>query len=264
MNRLHASLWALLLMLALACLPSLSRAQCGLVAHTAAETTVHAGVPTLSTRAGWRPGEDIATLPRGAEVHVCQARRIGQFGIGMRDWLRIQFDGGISGWVYLGTTDMATTRGATGGFSLIAEAIARDRPDTSRPDDGLPWYGRGWVLMLSVGFVILGIATRQVFGGRAPVPLRDRLRLDACRRALIAGPLAIVTVLLIGDFTLNSETATLVCLLIAFQSGFFWQALLGRPSPQPLSRMRERGLKILRPSRRSAVHPRHPPSRYRR
>jgi hypothetical protein len=253
-----------MLVLALACLPSLTRAQCSLVAHTAAETTVHAGVPTLSTRAGWRPGEIIATLPHGAEVHVCQARKVGQFGIGMRDWLRIQFDGGISGWVYLGTTDMVAARSANRSFALIPEAIARDRPGTSRTDDGLPWYGRGWVLMLSVGFVVLGIATRQVFDANGPVPLRDRLRLDACRRALIAGPLAIVTVLLIGDFTLNSEMATLVCLLIAFQSGFFWQALLGRPSPQPLSRMRERGLRIFRLSRRSAVHPRHPPSRYRR
>ncbi|WP_441816715.1 hypothetical protein [Lysobacter sp. TAF61] len=268
MNRICARLGAALVFLALACLPPLASAQCSLVAHTGVETTVHTGVPTLSTRSGWRMADDIASLPRGAEVRVCQTRKVGQFGIGTRDWLRIQFDGGISGWVYLGATDMGPARVATPptavqAFSPIPDAYARDRSVAYDTDDGLPWHGRGWILMLSVAFVVLGIATRQAFDSRGPVPLRDRLRVAACKRALLVGPLAIVTVLLIGDFTLNGETATLVCLLIAYQSGFFWQVLLGRGSPHPLSRMRERG-SIFRPSRRSAVHPRHPPSRYRR
>ena len=266
MNKLGTRIGASLLVLALACLPALSRAQCGLVAHTRVQASVHNSVPNLSTRSGWRPGDVIATLPPGADLRVCQTRKVGQFGIGTRTWLRIQFDGGISGWIFLGATDLASTRIATRGFSLIPEAIARERTDGSNSDDGLPWYGRGWILMLSVGFVVLGIATRQAVDMKGAVPLHRRLRLwDAGRRALMAGPLAIVMVLLIGDFTLNGEAATLACLLIAFQSGYFWQVLLGRPSPQPLPRMRERGvLAIFRPSRRPAVHPRHPPSRYRR
>ena len=258
MNRLCTGICAPLLVLVLACLPSLARAQCGLVAHTVIETNVHSSLPTLSTRAGWRLGDVIATLPAGSEVHVCQTRKVGQFGIGTRTWLRVQFDGGISGWAYLGATDMSPPRTAFGGFSVISQAIAGGRPAASGSADGLPWHGGGWILMLSAAFVVLGIATRQAFEGK-----HHRLHVEACKRALMIGPLAIVVVLLIGDFTLNGEMATLVCLLIAFQSGYFWQVLLGhRPSPLPLSRMRERG-SIFRPSRRSAVHPRHPPSRYR-
>lgn len=271
MNRLCTGICVPLLVLVLACLPSLARAQCGLVAHTVVETTVHSGVPTLSTRAGWRLGDVIASLPAGSEIHVCQTRKVGQFGIGTRTWLRVQFDGGISGWAYLGATDMSAPRTAFVGFPLISQAMAGDgtalsNSALSNSADGLPWHGGGWILLLSVAFVVLGIATRQAFDGKATLPRRRlRLRIEACKRALMVGPLAMVIVLLIGDFTLNGETATLVCLLIAFQSGFFWQVLLaGRPSPHPLSRMRERGLTIFRPSRRSAVHPRHPPSRYRR
>ncbi len=259
MNRHGTGICArlLVLVLVLAGLPSMARAQCGLVAHTVVETPIHSGVPTLSTRAGWRLGEVIASLPVGSEIHVCQTRKVGQFGIGTRTWLRVQFDGGISGWAYLGATDMSPPRTAFG-FSLISQAMAAD-PAMSNRADGLPWHGGGWILMLSAAFVVLGIATRQAFEGK-----RHRLHVESCKRALTVGPLAIVIVLLIGDFTLNSEMATLVCLLIAFQSGFFWQVLLGRsPSPQPLSRVRERGAAIFRPSRRSAVHPRHPPSRYR-
>ncbi|UNK49000.1 hypothetical protein MNR01_14865 [Lysobacter sp. S4-A87] len=265
MNRLCTGICAPLLVFVLACLSPLAQAQCSLVAHTVVETSVHSGVPTLSTRSGWRLGDVIASLPARSEIHVCQTRKVGQFGIGTRTWLRVQFDGGISGWAYLGATDMSAPRTAAVGFPFISQAVARDRSGASSSVDGLPWHGRGWILMLSAAFVVLGIATRQAFDARGPVPLRDRLRVAACKRALIVGPLAIVVVLLIGDFTLNGETATLVCLLIAFQSGYFWQVLLGRrPSPQPLSRMRERGSTIFRPSRRSAVHPRHPPSRYRR
>lgn len=261
MNRVGTGICTRLLVLVLvvAGLPSLARAQCGLVAHAVVETTVHSGVPTLSTRAGWRPSDVIATLPAGSEVHVCQTRKVGQFGIGTRTWLRVQFDGGISGWAYLGATDMSAPRTAFGGFALISQAMAGDGPAASNSADGLPWHGGGWILMLSAAFVVLGIATRQAFEGK-----RHRLHVEACKRALVIGPLAMVVVLLIGDFTLNGETATLVCLLIAFQSGYFWQAMLARrPSPLPLSRMRERGSTIFRPSRRSAVHPRHPPSRYR-
>lgn len=266
MNSFGTRLGASLLVLALAWLPAPSRAQCGLVAHTRVQATVHHGVPTLSTRAGWRAGDVIATLPPGADLQVCQTRKVGQFGIGTRTWLRVQFDGGISGWTFLGATDLASTRIATSDFSLIPQAIARERADGSGSNDGLPWYGSGWILLLSVGFVVLGIATRQAVDMKGAVPVHRRLRLwDAGKRALMVGPLAIAMVLLIGDFTLNGEAATLACLLIAFQSGYFWQVLLGRPSPQPLSRMRERGvLAIFRPSRRQAVHPRHPPSRYRR
>ncbi|QSX73532.1 hypothetical protein HIV01_009680 [Lysobacter arenosi] len=264
MNRLCTGICAPLLVLVLACLPSLARAQCGLVAHTVVETTVHSGVPTLSTRAGWRLGDVIASLPAGSEIHVCQTRKVGQFGIGTRTWLRVQFDGGISGWAYLGATDMSAPRTAFGGFALIPQAMAGGKSAESNSADGLPWHGGGWILMLSAAFVVLGIATRQVFDRNTGLPPRQRLRIEACKRALTVGPLAMVVVLLIGDFTLNGETATLVCLLIAFQSGFFWQVLLGRrPSPLPLSRMRERGSTIFRPSKRSAVHPRHPPSRYR-
>jgi hypothetical protein len=260
MNRLCTGICAPLLVLVLACLPALARAQCGLVAHTVVETTVHSGVPTLSTRAGWRLGDVIASLPAGSEIHVCQTRKVGQFGIGTRTWLRVQFDGGISGWAYLGSTDMSAPRTAFADFGLISQAIAADGPAISNSADGLPWHGGGWILMLSAIFVVLGIATREAFDGK-----RQRVRMQACKQALMVGPLAMVVVLLIGDFTLNGETATLVCLLIAFQSGFFWQVLLERrPSPLPLSRMRERGSTIFRPSRRSAVHPRHPPSRYRR
>lgn len=227
-------------------------AQCHQTATTTSDTTVHSSEPAFSTAGGWQLAEVIATLPAGTQVSVCEHKDIGLFGIGTRTWLRIQFDGGRSGWVFKGNTNLAAVAPASPGFrfSLISEAVAAEStsPGNGLPSDALPGSGLGrWLfLMIAALCVLLGIIGKLIYDGVGdtprPNPIWRCVKIENCIKAVIAAPLALTAFLQIGDFTLKSETATLVCLCMAFQNGFFWQTLLppvkSAPKPAPAGNRR--------------------------
>src|SRR5262245_24739275 len=80
--------------------------------------------PTYSTRDGWRQGTQIASIPRGETIRMCETREIGFF-VSKQRWHRVQWRDRI-GWI-----DDSVITGAAEGrrtlhASLFASAYAHD------------------------------------------------------------------------------------------------------------------------------------------
>lgn len=237
-NPVFRAVMFLVLMLGI---PASALAQCDEIAHTRVDTTLYSDVPRLSTAGGWQLATEIAPLPRGTQVRICEAKEVGQFGFNSKIWLRVQLADGRSGWIFAEATDRggARSNAPAHGWSLISDAVAQEaaQPSNGLPGNGLPGSGLGPWLLLAVTalFVFFGIVGKMVYDGIASrTSIRRCIKLENCIKAVIIAPLAIAAFLQIGDFTLKDESATLIYWCMAFQNGFFWQTLLPTTkSPEP-------------------------------
>jgi len=184
--------------------------------------------PTYSTRDGWRQGTQIASIPRGETIRMCETREIGFF-VAKQRWHRVQWRDRI-GWI-----DDSVITGAAEGrrtlhASLFASAYAHDAEPARSNDSAALWdplIGGSFIAML------LGMFAK---------PIYDYFRTEAslgCQALIrqLVPPLVISPVVFFGivktvSVDLPGEGGLLTLFLFAFQNGFFWQNTLETVSAQ--------------------------------
>jgi len=228
------------------------------------DTDVYREVPRFITGLGWQ-GNRIASLPRNTEVYVCRERKI-DFGLSAKDCSQIAFRNKAGAWEYGWVLKEKLARGVSemqeaSLFSPVAPASAasypeqggqtRAAPDKDEPpplppvsETGLPAQQESATSWgdLAVLYGPLFVAVLLGMAAKAAVDWLDAPRIslrEHARHALIAflvSPMVFLGFLNAGNFSTATQT-TFVLLLMAFQNGFFWQAVLKRdvrePPPNP-------------------------------
>lgn len=237
--------WLALLGVVLLAIAPLAGAQCPRSAYTAGQINVHADAPTFSTGGDWKQASVLESLPPNTRVSVCEERTVGI--VDQRLWYRIEYDG-RQGWVYSGwlRPGGASTRREPAFFSfgLIAAAVAAPAGPggavAARPmDDGLPRKVAGASVdqqalrLVALVFVLLGIWGKVVHDVIEKTPdLTWKILFDEAAKpanfmkAVIAAPIACISVLQTGDYVFGSSVAVALSFFLSFQNGFFWQTLL--------------------------------------
>ena len=220
---------------------------------------VYESPPRYTTGIGWQ-GTRIAVLPAKSQVYICTRQSV-DFGLSSKAWFRIAYrvDGRWAyGWVledYIARwSGLLRDQKNEGVWSWIAQASAGEslnaataeqatwslpaapppRSDISPPASAIAPNTASWH-DLAVLYAPLFVA--MLFGmiAKALVDYLDtfdteRTLREHFRNALIAvlvSPIVFLGFLTAGQFSTSTQTFLVLCLL-AFQNGFFWQAVLKR------------------------------------
>jgi hypothetical protein len=183
--------------------------------------------PTYSTKNGWVYGNRIGTIPRGAQILICEERSVGFFG-SKQVWFLVKWDA-KHGWINSGSVEERRVSQSSllarlvAFFSptAIAQADSKDnKSDNSKLTD--PVFIGAFISIL------IGMVAKSLFD----LFRRKRKWLGAKGFAvrlipsLVISPIAFLGFLRTADIKLSDDLSVLAFFLFAFQNGFFWEDIL--------------------------------------
>jgi len=200
-------------------------------------TLVYAAPPSFSTRQGWTLAPRQDSLGEGTVVRVCERRAIG-FLVGRRTWLQVSYGDAAQqrrGWVYVTPPGGGDGQSAGGGIAGVVAALVLPRPalaqDVGLPSAGVPTESLLWPFLL-YGCVILGMVAKALHDYFMDgFPAERRKYLGQTFAALVASPIVLGGINNLGGLEISGLSGVqgfMAYLLLAFENGFFWQALIAR------------------------------------
>jgi hypothetical protein len=186
------------------------------------------------------------TLAAGTRVSICERSRIGVIPA-TRLWVRVRYESASEGWISADAVDES-------GSEPIATAALFATPVFQAPPlepldaaklvpvtDGAPnpAWSYAWMLVA----VLLGMIAKAVFDRLECDEFDMRTCLRQTARAFVVAPIVFLGIGEAGNFPL-AGSGMLLYLAWAFQNGFFWQTVLGRPTAEAPS-----GMPVPRPVR---------------
>jgi hypothetical protein len=183
--------------------------------------------PTYSTKNGWVYGNRIGTIPKGAQVLICEERSVGFFG-SKQVWFLVKWDA-KHGWV----NSESVGEGRERQSSLSARLTTLLFPTAIAQTDSLDnksEVGRltDPVFIGSFISVVAGMVAKSMFD-----LFRKRRRWLGAKRfavrlipSLVISPIAFLGFLRTADIGLSNDLSVMAFFLFAFQNGFFWEDIL--------------------------------------
>jgi hypothetical protein len=226
---INALLYLILLLLILAAgvFSRQASAECARKANTLRDVKLMDRPPTYSTKNGWVPGNQIATIPRGTQILICEERRVGFFG-SKQVWFLVKWDA-KNGWINGESVEerMVSHSSLSGRLValLIPTAIAQADSTNNESEDGRltdPIFIGSFISILA------GMVAKSLFD----LLRKKRKWLDAKGFAirlipsLVISPIAFLGFLRTADIRLSDDLSVLAFFLFAFQNGFFWEDVL--------------------------------------
>jgi hypothetical protein len=165
-------------------------------------------------------------------VRVCERRTVGLL-FSRRTWLRVSYAGQSetrTGWLYAGEAASSAREGAAGQARMLL-GLLLPRPALAQEPDGLPSPTPNPAEMfLQYVCVLLGMLFKGFHDYfKAGMPKRWKRYLAETLSAVVVSPIVFSGIIHIGAFdTAGGPSGLITLLFIAFETGFFWQAVLAR------------------------------------
>ncbi len=251
--------------------PKSAEAQaCTRKARAVRTTPLYAQAPRFITGRGLVYGSQVATLPQGVLVYICDQTTVG-FGFSSRIWYRagywvnkawgyawvladdVKMEGALQ---FLNPRWGVFIASAAAGSppALTAQpaappgaASATAPPPGATPPDELPGAApkrdeSALVELYVYGFVLLvaGMVAKTLFDFlEKPEPVRLRRLARQAIIPLLVSPMVFLGFMQSASLTVENRAGFVVLLLLAFQSGFFWHTVIN-PKIQEAGRRRSR------------------------
>jgi hypothetical protein len=183
--------------------------------------------PTYSTKNGWVSGHRIGTIPRGAQILICEERSVGFFG-SKQVWFLVKWEakqGWINSWSVEEKVESQSSLSARLVTLLFPTAIAKaDSIDNKSEGGGLT----DPVFIGSFISIVAGMVAKSLFD-----LFRKRRRWLGAKRfavklipSLVISPIAFLGFIRTADIGLSNDLSVVAFFLFAFQNGFFWEDVL--------------------------------------
>jgi hypothetical protein len=183
--------------------------------------------PTYSTKNGWVYGNRISTIPRGAQVLICEERSVGFFG-SKQVWFLVKWDAKY-GWI--NSEGVEERRESQSSLSaqlinlLFPTAVAQAALIDNKSEDG------GLTDPVFIGSfisIVAGMVSKSLFE-----LFRKRRRWLGAKRfairlipSLVISPIAFLGFIRTADIGLSNDLSVMAFFLFAFQNGFFWEDIM--------------------------------------
>ncbi len=209
--------------------------------------------PTFSTAQGTTQGTRIAVLGRDSTIYLCRQITVG-FGVATSTWSQISYytpSGWKFGWALAENIKLGARRETIRivvAFGSVAEAAAESLPTPvvapAPPENALPPPPPAppgsvtpagkfsvevqlWTyLLIALVLGIFGQTVIDIMGRSGEVSQREIWR--RALTALIYAPIVFLALLQTTELDIATNKQLLVIVLLAFQSGFFWQKVFER------------------------------------